>query len=114
MMKYTIPAMLLVVTLASCAQPDLTVRELAQYRKILDSGVPAMRLKDPVLASVLNVGFGAGFFYLEEWGRGIVSFLLAPISWLWGIPAGYLDARRINVRYTLEYYKRLEVHEVPD
>lgn len=111
MRRFAILAVLGALVLSSCSQPPLTVREQAQYRRILDSGLAPMQLKEPVLSCALNLVAGAGYFYLEEWGHGVVALLLAPFSWAWGIPAGYMDARRINVRYTLEYYKRLEVEE---
>lgn len=110
-MKRWITVALLGLLLASCAQPALTVREQAQYQKILDMGLAPKQLKEPILASCLNLVAGAGYFYMEEWGSGLIAFLLTPISWLWGIPAGYIDSRRINIRYTLEYYKHLDAEE---
>jgi hypothetical protein len=97
------------VTLMGCAQQALTIQELAQYQAILDRGLPPLQLKEPALAGVLNLACGGGYFYLEEWGHGLLNLVLCPISWIWGIPAGFTDARRQNVRYTLEYYKRQDI-----
>jgi len=100
-----------VFLLASCAQPALTVQEQARYQKILDRGLPAKVLKTPALAVGLNLIGGLGYCYLEDWGNGLLAFILAPVSWIWSMPAAYFDARRLNVRYTLEYYRRLETEE---
>jgi len=109
-------ALLLVVgisfILTSCTQSRLTVKEQAQYQKILDKGLPPMKIKEPALAGALNLLLGAGYFYLEEWGHGFIGLLLFPISWIWGIPGGLTDAHRMNVRYTIAYYKeKIEVED---
>jgi hypothetical protein len=82
-------------------------------RLITDAGLSATQqdIKSPTLAAVLNILPGIGNFYLaagtEEthmWAIGAVNLLFWPVSVLWGVPEGAIDASTINKKETIYYY----------
>jgi hypothetical protein len=83
-----------------------TVRELQDY------GVREHEIvKDPGLAGALNILPGFGNFYLaygtdegEHWLYGFLNLLTWPLSVLWGVPEGVIDARNINKREMVYWY----------
>ena len=64
-------------------------------------------------AALLNVLPGFGNFYLamgnggdgDHYLYGAINLLLWPVSVLWGIPEAAVDAKTINQREMLYYYK---------
>ncbi len=68
--------------------------------------------KGPVTAGVLNILPGFGNFYLgigtdesAQWLYGFLNLLTWPISVVWGIPEAAIDAKTINKKETIYYYK---------
>ena len=66
----------------------------------------------PAAAGALNLILGGGNFYLasgngaqsEHFTYGFLNLLTWPISILWGIPEGIIDANRINERELIYFY----------
>ncbi len=64
-------------------------------------------------AGLLNILPGFGNFYLamgdgadsSHYAFGFVNLLLWPISILWAVPEGAIDAQTLNQRELLYYYK---------
>ena len=86
---------------------EITLRELKSY------GIRSneIRVKHPAVAGGLNLLPGFGNFYLavgteesEQWLYGFLNLLTWPLSVLWGIPEGAIDAGTINKKETVYYY----------
>ena len=103
--------------LASCTsltyQEKTTLRELQGYGITVDT--PAGNWEapaSPAAAGLLNLLPGVGNFYLasgnagqsEHYLYGTLNLLSWPISILWGVPEGVVDANRINERELIYFY----------
>lgn len=105
-------SLLLALSLIGCVSLRPGEKEMA--RELQNYGVDLKEYgnKHPGMAGGLNVLPGAGNFYLavgtgesDQWAIGFVNLLFWPISILWAIPEGAIDANTINTRATLDYYK---------
>ena len=56
-------------------------------------------------AMSLNFLPGVGNFYLGQTGYGVLNLLTWPVSILWGMPQAWVDATRLNEKYTVDYYR---------
>lgn len=94
-------------------QEKITLRELKGHGITVDT--PAgnwERPASPLAASLLNLLPGIGNFYLaagdagqsEQYIYGTLNLLTWPISILWGVPEGAVDANKINERELVYYY----------
>jgi len=71
-----------------------------------------VKIKDPAVAAWLNVMPGVGHFYLasgsEEnqlWGMAFFNLFTYPLSWFWGIPGAYSDAKVLNKKEQIRFYQ---------
>ena len=70
------------------------------------------RPANPALAGLLNLLPGIGNFYLasgnaaegSQWLYGSLNLLTWPLSIIWGVPEGIIDAQTINDKNFVEYY----------
>lgn len=110
-MKKMILLSLSAVLLVSCSA--LTPFEKTKIEELKSKGikVPHEEIKSPGIAGALNLLPGFGNFYLatgagdgSHWLYGFLNLLTWPISIVWGIPEGAIDAGNINMRNTFYYY----------
>lgn len=71
----------------------------------------AVERKSPGTAAALNILPGVGNFYLAygthesgQWTVGALNLLFWPLSIVWAIPQGAIDATSINKMETIYYY----------
>ena len=106
---------ILLATLLTCLVVQsgcvsLSMTEEAEWGKLLNEDIvdEPMSHKSPWLAGILSFIIpGVGHFYLGEWGVGgglFLSNILWPLSVIWGTPAGVIDTKSVNKRYTVNYY----------
>ena len=106
-----------VMLLSACTsltmQEKQTLRSLKTHGITVDTPVGGWeRPASPVGAAMLNILPGGGNFYLaagnggqsEHYLYGTLNLLTWPISVLWGVPEGAVDANRINERELIYYY----------
>ena len=103
---------MLCVILSGCA--SMSRADRAAFREIQGLGLDteAGALKSPTLAACLDIGPGIGNFYLAsgtdqtgQWVYGILNLLFWPISVIWAVPEGAIDANTINKMETIYYYR---------
>ena len=84
-----------------------------RYRELQAMGLGSgnREIKSPATAGALNLLPGIGNFYLavgteesEQWLFGALNLLTWPISPIWAIPEGVLDAGTINKKEVVYYY----------
>ena len=94
-------------------QEKTTLRELQMQGITVDTPVGGWSAPaSPATAGLLNLLPGVGNFYLasgnaaqsEHYLYGALNLLTWPISILWGIPEGIIDANRINERELIYFY----------
>lgn len=95
------------VLLSACT--NLTMQEKQTLRSLKTQGIT---VDTPAGAALLNLLPGIGNFYLasgngaqsEHALYGTLNLLTWPISILWGVPEGAVDAKTINERELIYYY----------
>lgn len=84
-----------------------------RYRELQGLGIKAtdQQVKSPGAAGALNLLPGCGNFYLavgtdesDQWLYGFLNLLTWPISPIWAIPEGAIDAGTINKKEVVYYY----------
>lgn len=108
--RYIPLAVCAVALFAGCVSISSVQRE--QIDKIKSNGGlnGFEKPKKPFVASALNILPGIGNIYLasgnegrsEQYLNAVANFFLWPISVLWAVPEGYVDAGRINDLKLLE------------
>lgn len=106
-----------VMLLSACTsltyQEKSTLRELKAQGITVDTPVGQWKAPaNPGAAGGLNLLPGIGNFYLatgnagqsEQYLYGALNLLTWPLSILWGIPEGIVDANRINERELIYFY----------
>lgn len=103
--------------LSACT--SLTMQEKQTLRSLKTQGITVdtpvggwERPANPAGAALLNILPGVGNFYLasgnggqsEHYTYGALNLLTWPISILWGVPEGAVDAKTINERELIYYY----------
>jgi hypothetical protein len=85
-----------------------TVYELKSYGVETE----AVRIKEPATAAWLNLLPGVGHFYLAYGsderglaGIGFFNLVTWPVSWFWGIPGAYSDAKTMNKKELVRFYQ---------
>lgn len=109
--------LLLILILSSCVsltrQEQNKLAELRSYGITVDTPADDWKAPaNPAAAAALNLLPGFGDFYLASGEAGDSSFYLYgflnlltwPISVLWGIPEGAIDANTINKRELIYFY----------
>lgn len=117
-MKKTLLVLSMVLLLSGCTH--LTRQEEIELRQLASQGItvdrPAGNFEkpaEPIVAGALNILPGIGNFYLamgnaSDSNHGIYGFLNLltwPFSIIWGVPEAAIDAKKINERELLYYYK---------
>lgn len=114
MKKFIIAATVLLTACTSLTyQEKSTLRELKGYGITVDT--PAGNWEAPAkpgAAGGLNLLPGIGNFYLaagnggqsEQYLYGVLNLLTWPVSILWGVPEGVVDANKINERELVYFY----------
>lgn len=101
----------ILVSLSGCA--SISRSEQACLRELQSYGISETEVqkKHPAVAAGLNVLPGFGFFYLAVdsnesnlWLFGALSLVTWPVSVIWGVPEGVIDANTINKKETVYYY----------
>ncbi len=114
MFRFLAVSLLCVILFASTACESLSRADHAHLREIQAAGldVDAPGVKSPTTAGVLNLLPGIGNFYLAsgtdasgQWIYGTLNLLMWPLSVVWGIPQAAIDARTINQREAVYYYR---------
>ena len=87
-------------------------REFIEELERAEIASDEVKVKDRTTAAMLNILPGFGSFYLAigthenaQWGFGPLNLRLWPISVVWAIPAGSIDAKEINEIATVDYYR---------
>jgi len=106
-----------IMLLSACTsltmQEKQTLRSLKTYGITVDTPVGNWdRPASPAGAALLNILPGIGNFYLaagnggqsDHYLYGSLNLLFWPLSVVWGIPEGAVDANRINERELIYYY----------
>ncbi len=109
---------IIVIAFAGCT--NLTRQEEMELRILKGQGVTVdkpigswEKPANPAGAALLNILPGFGNFYLatgnggdsSHYLYGTLNLLTWPISILWGIPEAAIDAKKINERELIYYYK---------
>ena len=117
-MKKTLLTLMALTLLSGCT--TLTRQEQVQLQQLKSQGItldrPAGNFEapnNPMAAGVLNLLPGVGNFYLALGNGsdsthalyGLGNLLLWPISIVWAIPEGAIDAINLNKREMIYYYK---------
>ncbi len=103
--------------LISCTH--LTYREQENLAILRNNGITIDKAgyyeapNSPLAAGLLNILPGFGNFYLamgegadsNHYVFGFINLLLWPISPLWAVPEGVIDAQTINKREMIYFYK---------
>ena len=104
--------LMLVMMLSGCM--SLTQSEKNAVYELKSYGVKTcdVKIKEPAVAAWLNLLPGVGHFYLaygsEEkqlWGMAFFNLFTYPLSWFWGIPGAYSDAKVLNKKEQVRYYQ---------
>jgi len=103
----------LIVMLSGCM--SLTPAEKNTIYELNSYGVKtcAVKIKEPATAAWLNLLPGVGHFYLAYgsdaaqplMGIGLFNLFTYPLSWFWGIPGAYGDAKVVNKKEQVRYYQ---------
>ena len=103
----------LVVMLSGCM--SLTQSEKNAVYELKSYGVKTcdVKIKEPSTAAWLNLLPGVGHFYLacgsdeapSLVGIGLFNLFTYPLSWFWGIPGAYSDAKVVNKKEQVRYYQ---------
>jgi hypothetical protein len=100
------------VMLSGCM--SLTPAEKNAVYELKSYGVKncQMKVREPSTAAWLNLLPGVGHFYLasgsEEkqlWGMAFFNLFTYPLSWFWGIPGAYSDAKVLNKKEWVRFYQ---------
>ena len=112
--------LLSIAILAFAGCTNLTRLEELELRTLKGQGVSVdkpvgswERPASPAGAALLNILPGFGNFYLASGNGGdsyhylygTLNLLAWPISVLWGVPEAAIDAKKINERELIYYYK---------
>lgn len=90
---------------------SLTASEKETARDLHHFGIDTEQEYSPGTALGLNVLPGIGNFYLGQIGYGVLNLLTWPVSILWGVPQAWADAKTLNEKYTVDYYKTRDGQE---
>ena len=114
-MKKAVANLIILVPLAlvsACANLGSSEKEFLNELKALGIPEDEQQVKSPPVAGALNILPGFGNFYLaygttesDQWMVGGLNLLTWPLSVLWGVPQGALDAITINKKATAYYYR---------
>jgi len=97
---------------SSCTTLSHTERTKLEELKAAGIKIPHEEIKNPGAAGALNILPGFGNFYLaigdygdsSHWLYGFLNLLLWPVSIIWAVPEGAIDAQNLNKRHTVYYY----------
>ncbi|MBO7257479.1 MAG: hypothetical protein J6V11_00895 [Alphaproteobacteria bacterium] len=117
-MKKTLLMLTALTLMSGCT--TLTRQEQMQLQQLKSQGItldrPAGNFEtpnSPLMAGLLNILPGIGNLYLATGNGGDIShalygfgnLLLWPISVVWAVPEGAIDAINLNKRELIYYYK---------
>lgn len=117
-MKKILLLSMLMVLLAGCT--TLNRKDYQQLQQLRMNGIsvdhPVVPFEKPnseITAGALNILPGFGNFYLAFGDGGVkkqaifggINFLLWPLSIIWGVPQAALDAKTLNQRALIYYYR---------
>ncbi len=117
-MKKTLLILTALTTLSACTtltrQENIQLQQLKAHGVTLDKPVGHFETPNsPLAAGLLNILPGVGNFYLAVGNGGdsahalygLGNLLLWPISIVWAVPEGTIDAINLNKRELIYYYK---------
>jgi len=106
-----IMVVLLIFSSTGCTTLSRSDQERLNELKSVGISETEVQKKSPGAAGALNILPGFGNFYLavgtnesDHWLYGFLNLLTWPVSILWGIPEGAIDATNINKKETIYYY----------
>lgn len=111
-------SLIAIIALVGCTtltrQEEMELRTLKGQGVTVDKPVGSYeKPASPASAALLNILPGFGNFYLasgnggdsSHYLYGTLNLLLWPISVLWAVPEAAIDAKKINERELIYYYK---------
>ena len=104
--------LMLVVMLSGCMSLTQSEKNAVYELKTYGVNPCSVKIKEPATAAWLNLLPGVGHFYLaygsEEkqlWGMAFFNLFTYPLSWFWGIPGAYSDAKVLNKKELVRFYQ---------
>lgn len=102
----------LTVMLSGCMSLSPAEKNAVYELKSYGVSTGDVKIKEPATAAWLNLLPGVGHFYLasgsEEkqlWGMAFFNLFTYPLSWTWGIPGAYSDAKVLNQKEQVRFYQ---------
>ena len=113
-MKVIVKTILVLVSalyISGCTTLSRTENATLQELKSYGVSETEVAVKHPAAAGALNILPGVGNFYLAagtgestQWTYGFINLLFWPLSPIWAVPQGAIDATTINKKETVNYY----------
>ena len=113
-MKVIVKTTLVLVSalyISGCTTLSRTENATLQELKSYGVSETEVAVKHPAAAGALNILPGVGNFYLAagtgestQWTCGFINLLFWPLSPIWAVPQGAIDATTINKKETVNYY----------
>lgn len=106
--------LMLVLTFAGCMSLSPAEKNAVYELKAYGIETESVRVREPATAAWLNLLPGVGHFYLAAGsgedqgtliGLGVINVLTYPLSWFWGIPGAYSDAKTLNKKDLVRFYQ---------
>jgi len=111
---FALGVFVMVILISGCASLSRTEQTTLRELKAYGISETEIQKKHPAAAGGLNILPGFGNFYLaydtdesSQWLFGFLNLLTWPVSVVWGIPQGVIDANTINKKETIYYYTSL-------
>ena len=106
--------LLFVLILSGCMSLSPAEKNAVYELRSYGIDTEAVKVREPAVAAWLNLLPGVGHFYLAAGSReereglvclGVFNLLTYPLSWFWGIPGAYSDAKILNKKEIVRFYQ---------